>query len=149
LPAINVTRSRSSTIVVTPAAGSPTINAITPAHPKKISGITMEREVIEFTSLTVDQIRRILGEKKFELIEVTCLYFKSEFTALKSCWDNNRICSTVITKPTDIANTANTGQTITITGGISKIVTDEISDETSRAPDVLVFTIAADEFTFA
>jgi hypothetical protein len=149
LAAINVTRSRSSTIVVTPAAGTPTINAITPAHPKKISGITMEREVIEFTSLTVDQIRRILGEKKFELIVVTMLYFKSEFTAFKSCWDNNRDCSTVITKPTDIANTGSTGQTITVTGRISKIMLDEISDEGNRAPDVLEVTIAADEFTFA
>lgn len=149
MAAINVTRSRSTTVVITPAAGTPTINAVTPAHPKKISGITMEREVIEFTSMTVDQIRRILGEKKFELIVITMIYFKSEFTTLKSAWDNNRSCSTVITKPTDIAATSGTGQTITVTGGISKIALDEISDEGNRQPDTMEITIAADEFTFA
>jgi hypothetical protein len=142
---INVTRSRSTTAVITPSTGS----AITPAHPKSIKGITYEREVIEFSSMTLDQIRRITGEKKFELIVITCLYFKSEVTALMTVFNNNYRCSTVLSKPKDIANTTSTDSTLTITGQIAKIMESDVGDEGNKEPDTIEITIATDEITRA
>lgn len=142
---VNVTRSRSTTVVITPSTGS----AITPAHPKSIKGITYEREVVEFSSLTLDQTRRITGEKKYEMLTIGALYFKSEMTALKTVWDNNYRCSTVITKPLDVNSTASTGSTLTITGQICKITEPDVGDEGNKEPDMIEITIAVDEITRA
>jgi hypothetical protein len=142
---VNVTRSRSTTLVITPSTGT----AITPAHPKSIKGITYEREVIEFSSMTLDQIRRITGEKKFEMIVITILYFKTEMTALKTVWDNNYRCSTAIGKPLDVASTASTSSTLTITGQIAKLVESDVGDEGNKEPDTIEITIATDEITRA
>lgn len=143
MSAINVTRTRATTATITPSTGS----AITPAHPKSIKGLTWEREVIEFTSMTLDQMRRICGEKKFELLVITVLYFKTEFTALQTVFNNNYTCSTALVMPKDIANTTSTNKTVTITGQICKIVESDVTDAGNAEPQTLEITIATDEVT--
>jgi|GEM_PF-6220466 len=145
MAAINVTRTRATTVTITPGTGS----AITPAHPKSIKGFTWEREVIEFSSMTLDQQRRILGEKKFELFVITILYFKTEFTALQTVFSNNYPCSTAFVMPTNIAATALSGKTVTITGGIAKIMESDVTDAANGEPATLEITIATDEVTIS
>ena len=143
MAAINVFRTRATTATITPSTGT----AIVPAHPKSIKGLTWEREVIEFTSMTLTQMRRICGEKKFELLTITVLYFKAEFTALQTVFNNNYTCSTALVMPTDIAATASSGKTVTITGQICKIVESDVTDAGNAEPQTLEITIATDEVT--
>lgn len=140
-----VTRSRATTVTITPSTGT----AVVPAHPKSIKGITYEREVIEFTSMALDQIKRICGEKKFEMVVITALFFKTEFNAIKAFWDSNLWCSTALAKPTDIAATASTNRTVTVTGAIAKIVEADVSDAGNAEPDTYEITIATDNIVLS
>lgn len=140
-----VTRSRATTITITPSTGS----AVVPAHPKSIKGITYEREVIEFTSMALDQMKRICGEKKFELVVITALFFKTEFNSIKAFFDSNLWCSTALVKPTDIAATVGTNRTLTVTGAIAKIVESDVGDEANKEPDTYEITIATDNIVLS
>lgn len=140
-----VTRSRATTITITPSTGT----AVVPAHPKSIKGITYEREVIEFTSMALDQMKRICGEKKFEMVVITALFFKTEFNSIKAFFDANLWCSTALAKPLDIAATTGTNRTLTVTGAIAKIVESDVGDEANKEPDTYEITIATDNIVLS
>lgn len=130
-------------IVITPAGGS----AITLTDPLSISPIELMRDKVQWKSITQTRKRNSTGSKEYSDVTIRAVYYQAEWDSLQSAYSDNKVCSTVVTKPVDVNATAASDETVTLACQIQKLSFPEMNGESKQMEYDLVFVV--DDATFA
>ena len=138
----NFSLSEGGSLVITPSGGV----AITIVDPRTISPTKISRAKIQWKSITRTSQRNATGSLEYGDSTVTAVYYKTEWDALNTALQANKILSAVITKANDINSTDGT-RTVTLACQLSELTFPEFNSESKEME--YEFTLVIDSVTIA